>query len=372
MLLLTSPNDQLQIVTTAAANISVHASWVDTNTSTGAVTPGRTNTAISSATTVSVAGAPAAGVQRNVKTLHIRNTHASLACTVVVQHTDGTIVAQLYKTTLLAGEMLQYTDQGGFARGDVAQQGFGGLFEFVSATQVRFRPFNGDRVKINGVTYAIPVAGVIANNTNTYLNGVAGQNLPANTGLLVWLQCVAGVLILNFRGMEGHVTSIKPGNVGVEVLTGPQEDHTLVGMVRTNASAQFVDSTTQRFVRSWFNRRSVVAETGGINNTYGGGTPIPISPLAEFMIFAGETVQATANGTMANQLADGITGFSIGIDNAQIGPGGGGASYIANAQVPWSCTWAGALVEGYHSMVVMGNVNTGIGSWNGAAYIRIG
>src|SRR5215475_7273065 len=98
MLLLTSPNDQLQIVTSAAATIAVHASWVDTNTSTGVITPGRNNTAISTATTTSVSGSPAAGVQRNVKTLHLRNNHATLPCDVTVQHTDGTVVAQLHKT----------------------------------------------------------------------------------------------------------------------------------------------------------------------------------------------------------------------------------------------------------------------------------
>jgi hypothetical protein len=114
MLLLTSPADQLQIVTSAASTIHVHATWVDTNTSTGVITPGRTNTTISTAATTSVAGSPAAGVQRNVKTLHIRNNHATIACDVTVQLTDGTVTSQLYKRSLLSAGALQYTDQGGF------------------------------------------------------------------------------------------------------------------------------------------------------------------------------------------------------------------------------------------------------------------
>ena len=117
MLLLTSVNDRLQIVTSSVADIDVHASWVDT--SAGVITPGRTNTAIALTTTTSVAGAPAASTQRNVKTLHVRNKHASLACDVTVQHTDGTIVAQLYKATLSAGDALEYTDQAGFGGGRV-------------------------------------------------------------------------------------------------------------------------------------------------------------------------------------------------------------------------------------------------------------
>jgi microcystin-dependent protein len=114
MLLLTSTTDALQIVTSAAAALSVHASWVDTNTSTGAVTPGRTNSSIAAAATTSVAGSPASGVQRNVKTLHIRNNDASLVDNITVQHTDGTNVAQLYKRAMNPGDILEYTDQAGF------------------------------------------------------------------------------------------------------------------------------------------------------------------------------------------------------------------------------------------------------------------
>lgn len=118
MLLLTSTNDRLQIITSSAATIDVHASWVDT--SAGTITPGRTNTIINSATTTSVAGAPAASTQRNVKTLHVRNVHASLSCDITVQHTDGTVVSQLYKATLPPGSALEYTDQGGFGGGRMA------------------------------------------------------------------------------------------------------------------------------------------------------------------------------------------------------------------------------------------------------------
>src|SRR5215831_3673395 len=115
MLLLTSPADQLQIVTSAAAIVNAHASWVDTDTSSGTIAPGRTNTSGSTAGTRSTAGSPAAGVQRNVKTLHVRNADATLPCDVTVQHTDGTVAVQLYKRQLQPGDMLEYTDQAGFA-----------------------------------------------------------------------------------------------------------------------------------------------------------------------------------------------------------------------------------------------------------------
>jgi hypothetical protein len=113
MLLLTSVNDRLQLITDAAIAIDVHTTWVDTVTSSGTITPGRTNSAITTAATTNIVGGPAASTQRNVKTVHIRNKGAS-PCGVTVQHTDGTVVAQLFKTSLIASGQLQYTDQGGF------------------------------------------------------------------------------------------------------------------------------------------------------------------------------------------------------------------------------------------------------------------
>jgi hypothetical protein len=89
MLLLSSTSDKLQIIliiTSQAASIDVHASWVD-NASNN-ITPGRTNSVITTATTTDVMAAPAAGVQRNCKALLVRNKHAT--CDVTVHHTDGT------------------------------------------------------------------------------------------------------------------------------------------------------------------------------------------------------------------------------------------------------------------------------------------
>ena len=114
MLLLTSTADLLQVITSAASTIDVHASWVDTNVGTGAISPGRTNTVISTATTTTVVASPAASVQRNAKSIYIYNNHATVACDVTVQHTDGTTIAQLYKTTLNPGGMAQFTDQQGW------------------------------------------------------------------------------------------------------------------------------------------------------------------------------------------------------------------------------------------------------------------
>ena len=113
MLLLTSVADQLQIVTSAAGAIDVHATWVDTKPADGTITPGRTNTSIVTAATTSIAGSPAASQQRNVKTLHIRNKHASVTNDVTIRHSDGTVAVEIYKRTLQPTDEIELTDQGG-------------------------------------------------------------------------------------------------------------------------------------------------------------------------------------------------------------------------------------------------------------------
>lgn len=112
MLLLTSTSDALSVISSAAVALDVHASWIDY--AAGTVTPGRTNTAMSTATTTTVVAAPAASTQRNVKSLHLRNKDATLSTDVTVRHTDGTTVAELIKITLSAGDSLEYIEGVGF------------------------------------------------------------------------------------------------------------------------------------------------------------------------------------------------------------------------------------------------------------------
>ena len=115
MLILASNTSKLQVTVQNASTIDVHASWMDNVA--GAVGPGRTNTpSITTATTVDVVGAPALGppqVQRNVKTLHVRNRGASSAG-IIVTHTDGTVPVAMQVVTLPPGATLQYIDEVGF------------------------------------------------------------------------------------------------------------------------------------------------------------------------------------------------------------------------------------------------------------------
>jgi len=117
MLILASTSDLVRVVTSAAAQIEVHASWVDLNGTT--VTPGRTNTPhITTATTTTIVASPAASTVRNVKHLNITNDAASQSCVVTVEHTDGTTVIEMMAFTLLPGENMILNEEGRWAHRD--------------------------------------------------------------------------------------------------------------------------------------------------------------------------------------------------------------------------------------------------------------
>jgi hypothetical protein len=111
MILLTSTSDKIQVITSAAGQVDVHASYIDL--ASGTVSAGRLNTRISTATTTDVVAAPAASTTRNVKTLKIGNNSATVTNTVTIQHTDGTNVIVLEQVTLAPLERIGYEEGSG-------------------------------------------------------------------------------------------------------------------------------------------------------------------------------------------------------------------------------------------------------------------
>ena len=116
MIILASTSDLIRVVTSHAAQVEVHASFVDLSGTT--VTPGRTNTLITTATTATIVASPAASTVRNIKHLNITNDHASQSCIVTVEHSDGTTIIELMSFTLLPGENMIFNEEGRWAHRD--------------------------------------------------------------------------------------------------------------------------------------------------------------------------------------------------------------------------------------------------------------
>jgi hypothetical protein len=121
----------------------------------------------------------------------------------------------------------------------------GGRFEYVSATQCKLIPFKGNGIRIAGTVYPIPAAGVTVSNSG----------LSADTTYFAYAYInTSGGISIQFS-VGAHSPDTVDGNIGVEVRTSDRS-RTLVGIVRTNASAQFEYTPNLMHVRSWYNRGS--------------------------------------------------------------------------------------------------------------------
>lgn len=118
MLLLAATTDKLQLVTSAATNVDVHASYVDASNANPPVVQGdsmgRTNTAITTATTTDIVPAPGASDIRNVRFLCIRNKSTTTSNDVTVVFDQNGTDYELIKVTLNAGESLEFKESLGF------------------------------------------------------------------------------------------------------------------------------------------------------------------------------------------------------------------------------------------------------------------
>jgi len=175
MLLLASTSDLLRVITSDAVTTDVHASWVDLNGTT--VTPGRTNTPISTAATTTVVGSPGASTYRTVKTLTIRNRHATTQQTVTVVHDDGTNAMELCKWTLLAGDQLHYHEGAGFWVTNSQGQ-----------TKINSNS-NGSGAAVNSTNLVVLAANVVNNNASANtIADITGLEFNVTAGEGYWFR----------------------------------------------------------------------------------------------------------------------------------------------------------------------------------------
>ncbi len=150
MILLTSTSDLFRVLTSSTANVDVHADWVDL--ASGVTTPGRTNTAISTATTTTVVPSPGASTYRTIKTVTIRNKHASTSNDITVLHSDGTTIVEMVKFTLPAGFTAIYDEGSNWSLQDVNGR------ELSNSTQ------NGSGAAVNALNLVVLASDVVNNN----------------------------------------------------------------------------------------------------------------------------------------------------------------------------------------------------------------
>jgi hypothetical protein len=140
-------------------------------------------------------------------------------------------------------------------------RGIGGRLDVVNSSTIKFAPFNGDKVVINGAVKTIPTAGLSITTASTALNSfyyvyVADANSD-------------GVL----DTIEVSATAPSADNYGVQVKTG-DTTRLFVGLVCTAIASNVFGWTNQfRATNSWYNPRLVMLETDLTADTNIGASP---------------------------------------------------------------------------------------------------
>lgn len=217
--------------------------------------------------------------------------------------------------------------------------------KYVSASTIQLAPLNGGYLWINGVNYVVPASLTLSST-----------GLAANTLYYVYAYMNSGTMTL-----EASTTGYTLAANGMAQKTG-DVTRSLVGMIYTSSGAQFVWSSSQRLVLSWFNRRLVVATNSLSPGTTGSstaplGAEIDSTKRAYVLVWGDDEVEVSGTTSITNSGAN-VNQFWLNADGTT--PGYGGSS-STNGGTTQACASSFNRVtgEGLHYVTVYGAVSAG-------------
>ena len=251
-------------------------------------------------------------------------------------------------------QLLSRMTAGGVASSGQAA-GNAGQLNLVAGNLV-FAPKNGNTIVINGALQTIPAGGIV----------LAPTGLQANTLYYIYVTMSSGVMTL-VASTTAYTTSTLSG---MQIMTG-NEPYTLVGAAYTIPGPAFVDASNQRYVLSWFNKRTKKSQTS-ITSTVGTGSQawIEISQNLRnnFICWAGDYVEFISSGA-AYATGGQLWGLAVNFNSASystIEPEqacGGTGSVGNNGYGPCAITGRKVgLSEGQNWATLMGVVFSGAGA----------
>ncbi|EIF30977.1 hypothetical protein BCh11DRAFT_06489 [Burkholderia sp. Ch1-1] len=250
---------------------------------------------------------------------------------------DGTNIAQLAENVAPATQS-QHAAQ-------LQQIGHGQCRLVIGGgTALSLTPFGGNNLIINGVPQQIPSAGVTASNSG----------LAASTVYFVYAAMSGGVMVLNFS-TTGHSTAPN----GVETKTG-DTTQTLVGMIRTNSSSQFISTAAAIGLINWFNRQLIPLLSSNSVNSTTSTSFVNVGPSVTFITWVNSSIPFFMNGYGFNSTAaDGVSA-QIGLDAATgLSTISNLVSATANASSGLNSILSSAVTEGFHTIAGYGCALTG-------------
>jgi hypothetical protein len=226
----------------------------------------------------------------------------------------------------------------------------------LSAGSLKLSAMDGNRLTVNGRNCTIPDAGVT----------LAATGLTATTRYYIYAVAAAGVVTSLEASTTGHSIDTTALNKGVEIKTG-DSTRTLVGMAYVKTAATFADTPAQRFVLSWFNRKSITGSAPFTSNVAGSSTTyaeLSSSFRLEFLNWSGDIVDLRFSGPIFGNAAGSYVQSTFGIDSTTAAEDAFSQLALLGANQGTSQTLQfgkTGLSEGYHYATVLCN-NAGAGN----------
>lgn len=222
-----------------------------------------------------------------------------------------------------------------------------------SATNLQLRPYNGGALIINGVQR------ILTNNVDLSNSGMA-----ANTLYYIYAYWTGSAVALEYS-----TTVFTGGSRGVQIKTG-DATRTFVGAVQTSATSTFVDSSTNRATRSWFNEGTVTGRMTGSTEVASSSTSMAelSSALRLYcLILPGESINVACDVTSRTGDNDANTRTGIYIDGVTRATLIQAQTYIGRHRDSSSSAFGVAVSAGYHYTTILASVSSGSGYWGVSA-----
>lgn len=342
MIILASTSDIIQVNTTTGADIDVHASWVDADltTSPPGITPGRTNTAILTATTPTVVAAPGASTtRRNVKSMMIHNKDAATSNTVTVQHYDGTTTVILCIYTLLANETLMYFSADGWfvmdAAGGIKRSAYTG--QFLGTTVLTSGTSFTTTAKTNTIKVRLIGGGGAGGGATSNASNISAAGGGASGGYAEKTFTVTPNTAYTYQigaAGAGGINGANAGNQGTNTFFVVGATNVVANGGPGGAAAPAAGATTTRLGGA----RPSQSTSGDLNGSgIAGGNGFSVSVTIAWSGFGadgpfgggGPSVNTNGNGAAATNFGAGGAGaLTVGAANATGGAGSQGVIVV--------------------------------------------
>lgn len=212
MIILKATTETLELASSSTADLDYSVSYADITTTT--FSPSSSEGKITTATTTTIASAPGASTQRQIKLITIVNRHASTSNTIVVKKDiSGTEYYLTPSVVLLAGETLQYIDGGGWTYYSATGAVKGNQTAAGSDTQVQFN--DGGAVQGDpGMTFNKSTGmfhlGTSGASIQLASSGTSDPSTPPANTLTIFTRNIANRMMTAQIGPSGLSTSLQP------------------------------------------------------------------------------------------------------------------------------------------------------------------